>query len=130
MWPLVNVVTERDGRPGAVLIRALEPVAGLPLMRRRRTTARVLDLARGPGRLVQAMGITLAHNRADLIRGPLHLALPRRRPAMRIRRTTRVGLRGPAALLPWRFYDADSAFVSALPHVGKHGVVRTGITPR
>lgn len=115
LWPLLNVVTEREGRPGAVLLRALEPVAGLTLMERRRGTRRPLDLTRGPGRLAQAIGVTLGDNRADLLRGRLHLALPRRRHRVAVRRTTRVGLRGPAALLPWRFYAADSAHVSARP---------------
>jgi len=126
VWPLLNVVTERDGRPGAVLLRALEPVAGLRLMERRRGTGRRLDLTRGPGRLAQAMGVTLGHNRADLLRGRLRLALPNRRLPGVIRRTTRVGLRGPAALLPWRFYAADSAHVSARPPAAERG----GALPR
>ena len=115
IWPLLNVVTERDGRPGAVLLRAVEPVAGIALMARRRRRGRMEDLARGPGRLAQAMGVTLAHNRADLVAGRLRLALPHRRVRGPVRRTTRVGLRGPAARLPWRFYLAGSRFVSALP---------------
>ncbi len=76
---LVNVVTEAEGSPAAVLIRALEPLEGMALMRRRRArdakgrTPRPADaipdadLCRGPGNLTMAMGITLAENRADLI---------------------------------------------------------------
>jgi DNA-3-methyladenine glycosylase len=75
---LVNVVTESDGWPAAVLIRALEPLEGVPAMRRRRaqsakgrramtTAADVHDLCRGPGNLTMAMGITLAENRLDLV---------------------------------------------------------------
>lgn len=76
---LVNAVTEPAGRPAAVLIRALDPIEGLDLMRRRRARARgasrprkagaaVLDhdLCRGPGNLTVAMGIDLALNRVDL----------------------------------------------------------------
>ena len=66
---LVNAVTERNGFPAAVLIRALEPIDGVELMRRRREAARSLsDLCRGPGNLARALGITAAANRADLTR--------------------------------------------------------------
>ena len=77
---MVNAVTEADGHPAAVLIRALEPVEGLPLMRRRRARAPWRkgkgpvadhDLCRGPGNLTRAMGITLADNLRSLSRGPL-----------------------------------------------------------
>ena len=77
---LVNAVTEDEGSPAAVLIRALEPVEGLPLMRRRRSNARWRkgkpvpnnhELCRGPGNLTAALGITLAHNRLPLTRRPL-----------------------------------------------------------
>lgn len=77
---LVNVVTEADGSPAAVLIRALEPLDGIAVMRRRRARAmkgRRLrpdpsavpqhELCRGPGNLTMAMGITLAQNRLDLV---------------------------------------------------------------
>ena len=72
---LVNAVTEAEGSPAAVLIRALEPLDGIALMKRRRAPggARVDEagLCRGPGNLTQALGITLKQNRADLSAGPL-----------------------------------------------------------
>ncbi|MGQ0732867.1 MAG: DNA-3-methyladenine glycosylase [Acidobacteriota bacterium] len=77
---LVNAVTEARGRPAAVLIRALEPIDGLPLMRVRRAKAPWRrgkpvpadhDLCRGPGNLTAALGITLADNRVPLTRGRL-----------------------------------------------------------
>lgn len=77
---MVNAVTEDDGHPAAVLIRALEPVDGLALMRRRRARApwrkgkgAVVDheLCRGPGNLTRALGITLADNLRPLTKGPL-----------------------------------------------------------
>lgn len=77
---LVNAVTEREGQPAAVLIRALDPLEGIALMRRRRHRApwRVgkpavadADLCRGPGNLTRALGITLDHNQRALSRGPL-----------------------------------------------------------
>lgn len=77
---LFNVVTEAKGRPAAVLVRALVPVEGLEVMRRRRAPDRRkpgeipdLDLCRGPGSLAKAMGITLAENRADLCGNRLYL---------------------------------------------------------
>jgi DNA-3-methyladenine glycosylase len=67
---LVNAVTEAEGQPAAVLIRALHPVQGLPLMRRRRAPdgRDISDtgLCRGPGNLTKALGITLADNLRDL----------------------------------------------------------------
>ena len=73
---LFNIVTERDGQPAAVLVRALVPLDGVALMRRRRRPdrrggGRIPDhqLCRGPGSLARAMGITLADNRADLCGG-------------------------------------------------------------
>jgi DNA-3-methyladenine glycosylase len=70
---LFNVVTEADGRPAAVLVRALLPLEGIEVMRQRRAGDRRPgseipdhELCRGPGSLARAMAITLAHNRADL----------------------------------------------------------------
>jgi DNA-3-methyladenine glycosylase len=72
---LVNAVTEAEGSPAAVLIRALAPLDGIELMKRRRSRGRGrLDeagLCRGPGNLTQALGITLKQNRFDLSAGPL-----------------------------------------------------------
>jgi len=83
---LVNVVTESAGSPAAVLIRALDPLEGIDLMRRRRGRAakgrrRALrpsaiplhDLCRGPGNVTMAMGITLEENRVDLLGDRLYL---------------------------------------------------------
>jgi DNA-3-methyladenine glycosylase len=83
---LVNVVTESHGSPAAVLIRALDPLEGIAVMRRRRMRAmkgrrRLVDaeslaahdLCRGPGNLTMAMGITLAENRLDLLGDRLYL---------------------------------------------------------
>ena len=115
---LVNAVTESEGSPAAVLIRALEPFDGEPLMRRRRargTGRRVdafvtSDLCRGPGNLTKALGITLRHNRLDLTGRELRIedhALPPRE----IRWSRRIGINvGTEAL--WRCYDAGSVAVT------------------
>jgi DNA-3-methyladenine glycosylase len=109
----LNAVCEREGVPEAVLIRGLEPVEGIELMRRRRGVAKLRDLARGPGRLTVAMGITLEQNASDLTTPPLYLAeapggLDQHRPVVR---TTRVGVVA-AKGRKLRWYLADSECVS------------------
>lgn len=78
---LVNAVTEPEGSPAAVLIRALEPLEGEALMRRRRArgagkradSLMRMELCRGPGNLTRALGITLRRNQSDLTSGPLRI---------------------------------------------------------
>lgn len=96
---LVNAVTEEEGSPAAVLIRALEPLDGEALMRERRTRGTLRDAAtlvrdeicRGPGNLTRALGITLHDNRLDLTDGPLRIE-DRRLPARQIEWTRRIGI--------------------------------------
>ena len=106
---MMNAVTEAEGHPAAVLIRALEPLDGLPLMRRRRARAPwrkgkppVIDheLCRGPGNLCRAMGITLADNTRPLTRGVLTIRDHGRGPG-EIVWDTRVGIR-VGTEHPWR----------------------------
>src|SRR5687767_8730914 len=73
MHYLVNAVTEAEGSPAAVLIRALVPFEGLDLMRRRRPGVRDERLCAGPGNLTKALGIDLRHNTGDLATGPVRL---------------------------------------------------------
>ncbi len=105
----MNIVTEPDGRAGAVLLRAIEPVEGIAWMARRRGTDDPRLLASGPGRLTQAMGITLAHNRTDLVRGRLYMARGPRPRA--IAQTPRVGI-SAATDARWRFVERGSPFLS------------------
>ena len=104
-----NVVCAEDGIGSAVLIRALEPTAGLEVMRARRGVDDVLQLAAGPGRLTQALGITLAHDGLDLRQPPFALEPPSAPPD--VVASTRVGITR-AAELPWRYSLAGSRFVS------------------
>ena len=109
---LLNAVCEEEGVGAAVLIRALEPVDGLELMRARRGLERVEELSSGPGKLTQALGVGLAHNGSSLVDGPIEVhARDRRAAAPRIVMGERIGIT-KAADLPWRFCDADSRHVS------------------
>ena len=107
-----NVVTGTEGRAGAVLLRAGEVVAGHELARTRRRSARDRDLARGPARLCQALGITRDDNGVDLSWGPVVLELAATPvPAAAVSRGPRVGLRG-APDRPWRFWITGEPSVS------------------
>jgi DNA-3-methyladenine glycosylase len=112
MYECLNLVAEPDGTPGCVLIRALEPVAGIEQMRQRRGVHRVEDLASGPGKLTIAMGISRKLNGSDVTAsGPLtvHVAPPGVREA--VVAGPRVGIR-KATDWPLRFALAGNRFVS------------------
>jgi DNA-3-methyladenine glycosylase len=112
MYECLNIVAEPAGRPGCVLIRALEPVAGAEIMQSRRPAAKRLeDLASGPGKLTLAMGITRAHNGADLTRGPLVVRAPAELHRLEIAVTPRIGIR-ECADWPLRFLIKGNRFVS------------------
>ena len=112
MYECLNFVAEEEGKAGCVLIRAIEPVAGIGLMWRRRPAAkRVEDLGSGPGKLTLALGITRRQNGADLTRGSLHVRQLLEEPDMRIEVTPRVGIRH-CADWPLRFLIAGNPFVS------------------
>jgi len=112
MYDCLNLVCEPEGQPGCVLIRALEPVGGIALMRRRRPAARRdEDLAAGPGKLTLALGITRAHNGADVTRGSLVVRAPAEPVAVEIEVTPRIGIR-ECADLPLRFLVRGNRFVS------------------
>ena len=112
MYECLNVVAEPEGSPGCVLIRALEPVAGVSLMRRRRPGAlRVEDLTSGPGKLTIAMGITRRHNGTDLTQGALTIRRPEREERFEIEATPRIGIRHSTDW-PLRFVIAGSRFAS------------------
>ena len=108
---MCNVSSEEAGVGAGVLIRALEPLEGIQLMEARRGTIRPLDLARGPGRLAQALAIDRGLNGVDLCApGPLWLAAGPREPGP-IGRSPRIGITKEMERL-WRFYERGSPFVS------------------
>ena len=109
---LLNAVAEEEGVGAAVLIRALEPVDGIDVMRERRGVGRDEELCNGPGKLTQALGIGLSLNGSSLVDGPIEVLT--REPGSREPRVVlgeRIGIT-KAADLPWRFCDADSRHVS------------------
>lgn len=114
---LVNVVTEADGHPAAVLIRALAPLDGIDLMRRRRRRLRTAaasiadaDLCRGPGNLTVALGISLRQNWCDVTSGPLRIE-DRGLVVGAIVHSPRVGIR-VGTDRPWRCHVRGHASVS------------------
>jgi len=111
---LVNAVTEAEGRPAAVLIRALHPVGGLALMRKRRAPGGghldEADLCRGPGNLTRALGITLAESELDLVSSRLAIE-DRGYAAGAVEWGPRVGIR-VGVEKPWRCWIAGHPSVS------------------
>ncbi|HKD08474.1 MAG TPA: DNA-3-methyladenine glycosylase [Bryobacteraceae bacterium] len=112
MHECLNIVAEPDGKPGCVLIRALEPLAGLEEMRHRRPGARTdRDLTSGPGKLTRAMEITRADNGADLTHGSLTVHRPEHPRLFEIEVTRRIGIT-KCPDLPLRFLIRGNPFVS------------------
>ena len=105
-----NLVCGDDGVGAAVLLRALEPTSGLDTMRARRGLDDPRLLASGPGRLTQALGLTDAHDGADLTRRPFAF-LPPSGLGVEVVASRRIGIRR-AIERPWRYSQAGSTFVS------------------
>jgi DNA-3-methyladenine glycosylase len=119
---LLNAVCEPEGVGAAVLIRALEPLDGIELMRARRGVDRIEDLCSGPGKLTQALGIWLHDNGSDLLAGAVTIEPPP--PGWEGRRyavSTRIGITR-ATELQWRFSVAGNRCVSRpWPAVARRG---------
>ena len=113
MYECLNLVAEAAGKPGCVLIRALEPLTGIEVMQQRRPAAKRLeDLASGPGKLTLALGITRAQNGADVTRGALVVREPAEKKKLQIAVTPRIGIR-ECADWPLRFLVRGNRFVSS-----------------
>ena len=109
---LLNAVCEPEGVGAAVLIRALEPLEGVDVMRQRRGLERLESLCSGPGKLTQALGIELGHNGCDLAEGSVVLSpRPRAWREVPVAVDQRIGIT-KAVDLPWRFTVRGSRFVS------------------
>jgi DNA-3-methyladenine glycosylase len=109
---LLNAVCEPEGEGAAVLIRALEPVDGVALMRARRGVDRVEELCSGPGKLTQALGIGLDLNASSLLHGPIRIEPPPRGVAVpELAAGPRIGIT-KAVELQWRFCARGNRHVS------------------
>jgi DNA-3-methyladenine glycosylase len=108
---MLNVTSEVHAVGGGVLLRALEPLAGIELMQDSRATERLIDLARGPGRLAEAMQIDLRQDGLDLCAaGPLWLAATAQDTGA-IGESVRIGLTRNVERR-WRFYERGNPYVS------------------
>lgn len=118
-WHALNVSGETAGVGAGVLVRAIEPLDGIELMRARRGVRHEVDLARGPGRLASALDIDRRFNGIDLCaEGPLWLGSSVR-PAGRIGRSRRIGLSREAER-KLRFFERDNLFVSGSRGLNGH----------
>ncbi len=114
---MLNVVTEREGFPAAVLIRAIQPLEGLPSMQVRRGHKPLSRLANGPAKLTRALGIAREENGLDCCRPDSRITLTRGAgaPGFSIVATPRIGLgQTPEPWLskPWRYVVQGNGFVS------------------
>jgi DNA-3-methyladenine glycosylase len=107
---MLNVVTEQEGFPAALLIRALEPTIGLDAIRNRRQVSAERNLTNGPGKLTSALGISGSDNGLDLHDSRLLISREFDRP-LAVGRSGRVGV-SEGSDLPWRFFDSASPCVS------------------
>ena len=112
---LFNVVTNVDGLADAVLIRGVEPVANIELMKERRgANVPYKKLSAGPGTLSKALGIHTILNGADLLSNTIWISSSLEKDDFTVVSDKRIGVdyAGTDALLPWRFYIKESDFVS------------------
>jgi DNA-3-methyladenine glycosylase len=120
----VNIVTKKINEPEAVLIRAIQPIEGIDIMKKRRLQKSNIKnhpsdlnwLCNGPGKLAQAMGINTDQNGINLLLGPVYLAYPESSTTIKIVQKPRIGIdyAKNAKEYPWRFYIQDNPFVSKL----------------
>ena len=108
---MLNVLVKGAPRTGLILIRALEPRRGLERMRCRRGLDDVRRLCSGPGKLTQALDITMRHHEVDLCRDPRHCFRARKEASVKVEADARIGITRSAEL-PWRFTLRGSAYVS------------------
>ncbi|MCP2520149.1 DNA-3-methyladenine glycosylase [SCandidatus Aminicenantes bacterium Aminicenantia_JdfR_composite] len=112
MYYLLNIITEKENFPAAILIRAVEPLEGVELMKKRRKTNNIRNLASGPGKLAQAFAIDLSLNGVDMTSpySPLYVG-EKKVEAKELVWKPRIGIREGTDRL-WRVYVKDNPFVS------------------
>ncbi|MGD2246244.1 MAG: DNA-3-methyladenine glycosylase [Candidatus Aminicenantes bacterium] len=115
MHHMLNVVTEREGFPAAVLIRAVEPVEGISLMKTRRKTDKIKNLCSGPAKLCQALSVDLASDGLPVSspKSPLFIreGFGKEKKERELLWRPRIGIRQGQERL-WRAYLKDSSFIS------------------
>lgn len=117
MYYQFNVVTNSEDVPHAILLRALEPLEGIKLMRERRPVKRERDLTSGPGKLCQALGLDRSFNNEDLLGSRVWIeAADRKIAPRRMMSGVRIGIDYAAEYRekPWRFWIKDNPYVSRL----------------
>ena len=107
---LFNIVTEKEGTAGAVLIRALEPKQGIETMKKLRKTNEIIKLTNGPGKLTQALAIGRDDNRTDLNGNELYVASGTSN-QYKIASGSRIGIK-QGLVKKWRFWIKDNEYVS------------------
>ena len=114
MYNQFNVVTNVEGVPHAILVRALEPIEGLDIMRRRRRGRSEYELTSGPGRLCLALGIDRKLDKADLLGDRVWIEAGASISPRQIARGPRIGIDYAEnwTTKPWRFWVRDNPFVS------------------
>lgn len=120
MHHLFNVVTNVQGEPDAVLVRALQPIEGIEVMaQRRKISGRPFKISRGPACLSQAMGINKSHNAIHLVSSGIITIgnSPVWNQPFEIQSSTRIGVEyaGSDAEKPWRYFAKDNPWVSHIP---------------
>ncbi|MCA1660400.1 MAG: DNA-3-methyladenine glycosylase [Verrucomicrobiaceae bacterium] len=111
---MLNVLVKGAPKTGLILIRALEPRGGITLMRKRRGVADARQLCSGPGKLTQALDITIRHHELDLCADERHCFASRESEEVEVVADERIGITR-SAHLPWRFTLRGSKFVSRPP---------------
>jgi DNA-3-methyladenine glycosylase len=112
MYHCLNVVTEKEGFPAAVLLRGAEPVDGVEIMRLRYDNKKANKMTDGPGKICKALNLSREHNGLDLVSSALYLEDRGYCPG-KIMASPRIGI-NKAVRRKWRFYEAGSPYVSRI----------------
>jgi DNA-3-methyladenine glycosylase len=115
---LLNITTQKAGTPGAVLIRGVEPIQGVDVMRRLRPHVPDSELTNGPGKLTKALGVDTALNGVDMTRRGALFVVNGATSGFETWRSTRVGIGEAGLNRLWRFY------IRGNPYVSRHKPVR------